>query len=466
MIYRTRARRTLSAFRAIYAFIAAIAATTISSSAPVQAQVDGGSTGPSSITLDSGRMNGSGFEQISTVLKEHRYQGATIQIRGQQIRIEAEQNDAVSIADILVRRGVLPRELAFPDSPALSHPQDWIGRRSWYQQVAPGTDAAPILQDRFNRELGQCRDEACRNLVRARHPGIEQIIARLASQPVECAEAARQFALLYRGISESGATVAAVQELGIAGSQVDVACMAAPWDPSERRESDVSAGPPPGALEATGLLEIEGQEAPLCGALFLSATELVTARHCFADRDFYVALRDGHVRVRQASDARLSWRVSAVEMPADSLIGSEDIRFADDYIRLRVAGGPPNVPRVDLRAPAGLSPAFVAGYFQFRSRERVTGSPGEWLAKPEAERGLRWSRQGMCNVVDPAPGCFRMLCQTIPGFSGSPVFALVSAPGSTPLVAYGLVSGTEGEGHPMCGDDDLELATVGTTPRL
>jgi hypothetical protein len=343
--------------------------------------------------------------------------------------------------------------------------------RAIVSQTAGPDSSASGIAGLYRSEMAACgADQSCRDAVGARFPGIDLVIQRLRAQSPACEQASLRYSAVLQGIADQGGAPTPTQanNLHLTGARLDDACLAAPWDADTPEVARAGGGnAAPGALNATALIEISGEDRPFCGGLFVSTREVLTTLHCFTGAEQYEALKDGRVVVRQmgtgeaAPAAVVAWGATPVSMPPPTLVGRLDIPVGEDMIRLRLADGPAAIPQVVTASPHGLANAFVAGYFQTRDTERrPAGSPTTWDAStPEWWKGVRWAKPGTCMVVDAADNCFRMMCQTTYGYSGTPVFATERDP-SGALLLYGLVKGTEGRTN-LCLPRPLQYSTLG-----
>ena len=338
-------------------------------------------------------------------------------------------------------------------------------------QTAGPKTAANSIERLYRAELARCSDPACRSAVDARFPNAASVIDRLRRGSQECENASLRYATILQGIDDAGgATITQAIALREAGAVVDTACLVAPWDAVGPEVARVGGGPSAqGALNATALIEVAGEDQPFCGGLFISRTEVVTTLHCFAHQEQYDALKEGRIVVRQmgaggsAPASVIAWKAKAVTMPPATLVGRRGIPVAEDVIRLSLVGGPAAVPTFKVVPAGGLSDAFVPGYFLSRDTDRrPAGETSTWDAStPEWWKGVRWAKPGSCVVVDRTTDCFRMMCQTTHGYSGSPVFATERDPNGS-LRLYGIVKGTEGSVN-ICRPEPLEFSTLGVS---
>ena len=74
---------------------------------------------------------------------------------------------------------------------------------------------------------------------------------------------------------------------------------------------------------------------------------------------------------------------------------------------------------------------FFNGYTKI---DYIDNSPKSNLIK-----SLRFPRDGLCNTLEVSSGCIHLACQTLPGFSGTPVFRSAYEYGK-PLAVVGFLS--------------------------
>lgn len=184
-----------------------------------------------------------------------------------------------------------------------------------------------------------------------------------------------------------------------------------------------------GALTAIGLIEVAG--VPFCGALLRNDRTLVTARHCHT-----MALQqfaEGKATVRPLSGGRGPWKV--VGTPIDTPSGPAESVQAD-WIRLRI-DTTDAIGAADVRMVADVPRRSVTLVGHFAPFHHASGPP------PAGEgwrRGLRFPRAGLCVVVTASARCVQLACQTVKGFSGTPLFQVDPARPDQPLHVVGLIS--------------------------
>lgn len=383
--------------------------------------------------------------------------------------IDADPLKLKIVLDKLGSARINPRLLA-PGSELGEQIIDELRRRQEQvqQTVGPRT-AANELKTFYSGMRASCTDEECRNRVDRMFAQGSPLIDRLLAQSGPCDTASVKFGALMQGIAKTGQIDDAQSVLLLnAGKPLDRACLAAPWDaPSSIVAWESSQGRQNGALQATALLQLTATSEPFCGGLFTSRNTVITALHCFGTDKAYAALRDGKVIVRQAGAGPVNtpssgeWTAAAVSLPTPQSAKRQDIPVTEDLIELRIAGGPQAVPAIRIAPPSGPGAVFVPGYFFAHDRERrPAGSSEAWpVTTPVWWRGLRWSLPETCVVADPLADCFRILCQTSVGYSGTPVFATSRDPNGT-LVVHGIVKGSEGRAN-VCRQPLLNYSTIG-----
>jgi hypothetical protein len=95
----------------------------------------------------------------------------------------------------------------------------------------------------------------------------------------------------------------------------------------------------------------------------------------------------------------------------------------------------PDVQLVPLRQPSAVT---LAGYFSDHASVGYSATAAAPVT--EAQRGLRWPRQGFCVALEERLGCLHLGCETVKGFSGAPVFLNKQPMPDQPLEVVGFVS--------------------------
>jgi hypothetical protein len=188
-------------------------------------------------------------------------------------------------------------------------------------------------------------------------------------------------------------------------------------------------GGPQGALTVIGLIEVKG--VPFCGALLRNDRTLATARHCY--HDIYPYLPAGEVTVRPLSGSGGPWKIGLE--PVDAAPESDET-VEGDWIRLRIETADAiGAAEVTMVAQPPIGPVTLVGHFApYRHASGPIAIPSEW------RRGLRFPRAGLCVTVSSSPRCVQIACQTVKGFSGTPIFQVDPARPDAPLHVVGLVS--------------------------
>ena len=181
-----------------------------------------------------------------------------------------------------------------------------------------------------------------------------------------------------------------------------------------------------GALSAVAILEDDS--GPFCGGLLRNDRTVVTAQHCVTFK--HTSFQENRVKVRSVTGSQ-AWSIlpPPVAQAASSLV-------RDDWTILKLGGIEPvtvasTTLAKDFNLPEALT--FVASFSPFGLMDYRDNSPS-W------RHSLRYPRAGMCHGLVVVNGCLVMTCQTVPGFSGAPIFR-VSSGGNAPTVV-GFVSGT------------------------
>lgn len=301
----------------------------------------------------------------------------------------------------------------------------WIKRNEQFQiPSGPATAAENI--NTTAREFAQSCATRGENCTEARAFGkVVSALRNSANMHPDCDAAARAYAKDYDFANPTDAVTQAY----------DAACLGS-LSPRFRGATAVAAEPVPavftggpdgtGARSAIAILEASGT--PFCGGLLRNDQTVVTARHCVQrNQSAFDAKR---VTVRSATGQHI-WQVASP--PASS--GSVSQRVRDDWAVLKLSGNAPvavvdvALARFDIAQELTLVGTF-SGYPLMDYRD---GS-ASW------RHSLRYPRAGMCQGLVVDNGCLVLTCQTVPGFSGAPIFRMTSE-NETPTVV-GFVSGT------------------------
>jgi Trypsin len=259
----------------------------------------------------------------------------------------------------------------------------------------------------------------------------QSMLAADAANP-GCGEAANRFSLYY-GNANPPQDVA---------KQFDLACLSSF---SLRKLGDDSVEPPPsvpavmtrggsdpavqGALGAIAILTSDG--VPFCGGLLRRDRTVMTAAHCF--HEARNAFEAGRVTARSADGRILPIKVLTQGSRMPTIAST---KAADDWAVFRLEGsGSLAVTDTSLaQAAIGVEVTLVGHFAHFGSVSYASPAQEDWA------QGLRLPRPGLCQILDVPPDCVQVACQTVRGFSGTPVFQLQPAASGTPLTVIGFVS--------------------------
>jgi Trypsin-like peptidase domain len=184
-----------------------------------------------------------------------------------------------------------------------------------------------------------------------------------------------------------------------------------------------------GALGAVAILAVNG--VPFCGGLLRRDRTIMTAGHCF--HEARNAFESGLVTARSADGRILPIKVLTLGSRMPTFAST---KAADDWAVFRLGGsGTLEVPDTSLaEATIGGEVTLVGHFAHFKSVTYASPAQEDWA------QGLRMPRQGFCQILDLPPNCVQVACQTVRGFSGTPVFQLQPAVSGTPLTVIGFVS--------------------------
>lgn len=169
-------------------------------------------------------------------------------------------------------------------------------------------------------------------------------------------------------------------------------------------------------LSSIGILFIG--TAPHCSGLLTSDGRFITARHCVGIGPY------DNLMVRQASTNAMRGVRRLDQNTAPGVPGDWAVFALLDAPFAGVRDYPVGIPKPGDRAyPVGMSLVSLNRLAPLTDVAAVIRTPSD----------------GRCRVVVPANDCLQLACQTMPGFSGSPIFATPSTGGAPVLV--GLLSG-------------------------
>ncbi|ADG09414.1 hypothetical protein Cseg_0908 [Caulobacter segnis ATCC 21756] len=204
------------------------------------------------------------------------------------------------------------------------------------------------------------------------------------------------------------------------------------------------------ALAAVGLLEDEN--GPFCAGLLRNDRTLITARHCFEGAR-NVAWTSGKVWVRPADGRAAPWPVA----PRFKDHGSGQAVEADWAVVEILTTDAIAAPATNLRQEAAAGPVSLVAYFD--DHKAADYGPAVSSA-PSWRKGLRWPREGFCQVYrEEKTKCVKLLCQTVEGFSGTPVFMNTTA-ADQPLQVIGFISRPSMAEDAACGVRETYVTTA------
>lgn len=207
----------------------------------------------------------------------------------------------------------------------------------------------------------------------------------------------------------------------------DLACLGSFVPRSGETSSTMSAERPAllagaeadgGLLEMIGLLEVDGQVT--CAGLLRRDRIFITARHCIQ------GLGGAALKVRSAAKKFAPIGVKAQLHPKWS-----DLGVAADWASLTLDEGPPlPVPGsrlIPLALPGEIS---LVGFYLYADPSLYTSASASF------ERDLRFPKKGLCQAVERVANCLQIACQTVRGFSGSPILGARGADGAVEVLGF------------------------------
>lgn len=308
----------------------------------------------------------------------------------------------------------------------------WLQKMEQYQRTFNPGDSRRIIEQDLTRARSDCaagRGDRCRTVL-----AYTEVLRTLDPGDGICGAAQRAYAEYYGGTSAPDAIA----------RKFDLACLGSTL---KRSDGDriVDADPLPdvfqrGALSSVGLLVLDGK--PYCAGLLLNDHRFITAAHCFSSIP-QASAQAGKLLIQPASGSRGPWKVAPV--PVDRGDAASNL-VMDDYAVLHIdTSDPIGAADIELAAASRFGEVSVLASF---SDYRKSGYP-TLGANPDWRASLRFPKTGYCQATGRKSLCLFLLCQTIHGFSGAPVF---QAGQNGKVQVIGFISGPEAAPGSGCGN--------------
>lgn len=288
-----------------------------------------------------------------------------------------------------------------------------------------GCDGTPSFQCQFADALRGSADRLAAAAVAA--PG--------------CERAAAKFGEVYTREDAAGSDAARAFDMACLGSFAPRLL-----DQGSARPKLLANAEFDGLLDIVGLLEANGEI--ICAGLVRPDRKFITARHCIQGQE------GASLKVRFASKKLPAMTVQTRRHPDLSRLG-----VAADWAVLELEPGPalpiPASRFVRLRGPGAVS---LVGLYRYVHPDVYAKQAISF------ERDLRFPRDGSCEAIDEIAGCLQLACQTVPGFSGTPIIASRGTDGSVEVI--GFLSRSEGTGTDCRTSVNVRNSTFAVSARV
>lgn len=304
--------------------------------------------------------------------------------------------------------------------------RDRLKKQEEFQRTADFQLIASGVEHEMSRQADLCVRDRAACFERDRLRTIVTILKQADQRAPACGPAAEAYSKNYENDDPTE----------VVAANFDLNCLSAPVDRSFAG-TNVDAAPLPnvfagggtvsaeqGALSAVGIMEQDG--IPFCAGLLRNDKTFVTARHCA--EDYMRAPGSVRVTVRSASGSRGPWPLGKILSQGEA---GDTVRSDWAVIALN-ATTPIGAAATKLTRGSPFSEVTMLGFFR---HFRATSAGGN-----SAQAGLRYPRAGMCQLIELQGECLRLACQTIRGFSGTPIFRPEDGAAGSPIAVLGFIS--------------------------
>lgn len=199
-------------------------------------------------------------------------------------------------------------------------------------------------------------------------------------------------------------------------------------------------------LSTIGLLEVGGK--PRCAGLLKSPNLFITAKHCLK------FVSSSGVKVSAVNGSFAGSRAVRLSTPQSNALG-----VPGDWVAFRLSEiGHTEFAKTNLTQLTEPKEVNIVAWYPFHKKtlySKATSSP---------LKQLRFQRAGLCQAIESSSGCLQIVCQTIRGFSGAPIFSGRKGDGSFDVV--GFVSGNDGANSRCVATEDIPNSTMAVSAEL
>jgi hypothetical protein len=191
-----------------------------------------------------------------------------------------------------------------------------------------------------------------------------------------------------------------------------------------------------------------GKDLLLCTAVRVSIQSVLTAKHCFFDKNggfplkYLNSMRNGWLHFYSLNDLSKRY-VLSLQDQTSAFRSSPNGAIPDsqDFTVLTLDTSDIPTPKINFRTASSDKRLITVGFNSLTDESHWTES-------------LRWSQKGVCFVSLVQDGCIVHGCNTTPGFSGAPLFQIDADDQSLSVVGLQIAAGDQAINCPTFDGSD------------